>query len=81
MPRTTAPVNGKATSNDPLEVAREAFFELDDAFGRLDAAIRVMDMLTEDLPQNLGTVALHDKHREIANILRAAWPVVVGRPA
>lgn len=81
MPRTPAPVNGEALSNDPLEVAREVFFELDDAFGRLDAAIRVMDMLTEDLPQNLGAVALHDKHREIANILRAAWPVVVGRAA
>lgn len=79
MPRTPAPGNGEALSNDPLEVAREAFFELDDILGRLDSAIRVMDMLTENTPQNLGTVALHDKHRELEKALRAAWPVVVGR--
>ncbi len=81
MPRTPAPANGEALSNDPLEVAREVFRALDDAFGRLDCAIRVMDMLTEDLPQNHGVVALFDKHIEMEKMLKAAWPIVVGKAA
>ncbi|ASV83043.1 hypothetical protein CES85_5870 (plasmid) [Ochrobactrum quorumnocens] len=40
----------------PIETAREAFFELDDIIGRLNSAICVMDMLTENTPQNLGTI-------------------------
>ncbi len=61
----------------PLETAREAFFELDDIIGRLNSAICVMDMLTENTPQNLGTITLHDRHRELETTLRAAWPIVV----
>ena len=61
----------------PLETARETFRALDDAFGRLDCAIRVMDMLTDDTPQNSGVIALFDKHLEIEKILQAAWPIVV----
>lgn len=79
MPRTPAPANGEALSNDPLKVAREAFFELDDIIGRLDSAIRVMDMLTENTPLNLGTISLHDSHSDLERTLRAARPVVVGK--
>lgn len=81
MPRTPAPVAGEALSNDPLEAAREVFRALDDALGRLDCAIRVMDILTDEKPENNGVVALFDKHIEMERLLQAAWPVVVGRAA
>ena len=80
MPRSNAPAAATGLPKDPLEVAKEVFYTLDDAFGRLESAIRVMDMLTENTPQNHGISALFDKHREIDATLRQAWPVVMGRP-
>lgn len=78
MPRTPAPANGEALSNDPLEVAREVFRALDDAFGRLECAIRVMDILTEGKPENAGVTALFDKQKEVDEMVQNAWPVVMG---
>ncbi|WP_176026442.1 hypothetical protein [Brucella intermedia] len=80
MPRTNAPANGEAMPKDPLEAAREVFFALDDALGRMESAIRVMDMLTDGTPQNHGLPALFDKHHEIDAMVRQAWPIVMGRP-
>ncbi|PWL19253.1 hypothetical protein DKP76_01440 [Falsochrobactrum shanghaiense] len=60
-----------------VEVARDLIFGLDDAFGRLDAAIRVMDMLTDGTPANLGTIPLYGLHREIDSLL---WSAAGGRP-
>ncbi len=80
MPRNTAQAAGQGLPKDPLEVAREVFFALDDALGRMESAIRVMDMLTESTPQNHGIPALFDKHCEIDAMVRQAWPIVIGRP-
>jgi len=78
MPCTPAPGTGEALPNDPLEVAREVFRALDDAFGRLDCAIRVMDILTEGKPENAGVTALFDKQKEVDEMIQNAWPVVMG---
>ncbi|KAB2747876.1 hypothetical protein [Brucella anthropi] len=80
MPRTSAPAHGEAMPKEPLEVARDVFYALDDALGRMESAIRVMDMLTDGTPQNHGMAALFDKHREIDAMVRKAWPIVVRRP-
>ncbi|MHC5230456.1 hypothetical protein [Brucella sp. LJL56] len=80
MPRINAPAAERGLPKDPLETAREVFYALDDALGRMESTIRVMDMLTDGTPQNHGVAALFDKHREIDAMVRQAWPIVVGRP-
>jgi len=79
MSRTPAPAAARGLPKDPLEVAREVFYALDDALGRMESAIRVMDMLTDGTPQNHGLSALFDKHHEIDAMVRQAWPIVRGR--
>ncbi|MCR5941842.1 hypothetical protein FG152_13560 [Ochrobactrum sp. XJ1] len=79
MSRTSAPAAARGLPKDPLEVAREVFYALDDALGRMESAIRVMDMLTDGTPQNHGLPALFDKHHEIDAMVRQAWPIVMGR--
>lgn len=69
----TAPVRANATAlPERIEVAKDLLFKLDDAFGRLNAAIRVMDMLTDGSPANLGTIPLYGLHREIDGLLWSA---------
>lgn len=79
MPRSNVPAAGEGLPKDPIEVAREVFFALDDALGRMESAIKVMDMLTDGTPQNHGLPALFDRHHEIDAMVRQAWPIVVGR--
>lgn len=75
------PANTTGLPEERLQVAIDVFYELDDIIGRLDSAIKVMDMLTEDMPQNRAIVPLFDRHKELQSIIEKTWPVVVkGEP-
>lgn len=71
------PANTTGLPEDRLQVAIDVFYELDDIIGRLDCAIRVMDMLTEDTPVNRGIGPLFDRHKELKTIIEKTWPIVV----
>jgi len=71
------PANTTGLPDDRLQVAIDVFYELDDIIGRLDNAIKVMDMLTEDTPVNRAIGPLFERHNEMQTILEKTWPVVV----
>lgn len=77
MPRTTAPASAEAMPNEPLEVARRVFFEVDDVLGRLKNAIRVIEHLTEGELANCALDLLVDRHKELEKLIYDAWPVVI----
>lgn len=80
MPRNNAPAAERGLPKDPLEVARDMLFELDDVLGRLDRAIQVMNILTENTPVNSGMDALFDRQAELTKLFNDSWAVIV-RPA
>lgn len=80
MPRSNAPAAERGLPKDPLEVARDMLFELDDVLGRLDRAIQVMNILTENTPVNSGMDALFDRQAELTKLFNDSWAVIV-RPA
>lgn len=68
MPCTPAPTAGRGLPKDPLNVARDMLFELDDVLGRLRRAIQSIVILTKDMPANCGMDALHDRHKELMKL-------------
>lgn len=71
------PANTTGLPEERLQVAIDVFYELDDIIGRLDNAIKVMDMLTENTPVNRAIGPLFERHKEMQTILQKTWPIVV----